>query len=126
MAEGTTLTTQPVSLLRPGDTAFCPSYHQAAEIIGRRWVGAILRSLLAGTTRFTEISAAWPGMSHRVLSQRLKELEDEGIVSRTVHDRTPVQITYRLTTKGEALSEVVNALSSWADHWLGDATIEST
>lgn len=109
-----------ISRLRPGDTASCPSYHRALDIIGRRWAGAIVRALLAGETRFNDIAAAWPAMSHRVLSQRLKELEAEGIVARTVHDETPVRIEYGLTDKGEALAEPVIALSEWADRWLAD------
>ncbi|WP_141924684.1 winged helix-turn-helix transcriptional regulator [Haloactinospora alba] len=106
------------SRLRPGDSASCPRYHAALDIIGRRWAGAIVRALLAGETRFNDIAAAWPAMSHRVLSQRLKELEEEGIVRRVVHDETPVRIEYRLTDKGEALSDVVAELSRWADTWL--------
>ncbi|WP_051581187.1 winged helix-turn-helix transcriptional regulator [Pseudonocardia acaciae] len=110
----------PSSLLRNGDTAFCPHYHRAVEIIGRRWAGAIVRALLAGMTRFNEIAAACPGMSHRVLSQRLRDLEEDGIVVRTVHDEVPVRIEYRLTPRGEALAEPVISLTAWAEHWLRD------
>ena len=113
-------TSPPESLLRHGDTAFCPYYHRAVEIIGRRWAGAIVRALLAGMTRFNEIAAACPGMSHRVLAQRLRDLEEDGILVRTVYDETPVRIEYRLTAKGEALAEPVIALTSWAEHWLRD------
>lgn len=111
---------QPRSRLRPGDTAFCPYYHQAVAVIERRWAGLILRALLAGKTRFNDIASVWPGMSNRLLSQRLKEFERDGIVRRIVHDETPVRVEYRLTDKGEALSGVVIALTEWADHWLRD------
>jgi DNA-binding HxlR family transcriptional regulator len=111
----------PTSLLRNGDMAFCPYYHRAVEIIGRRWAGAVVRALLAGVTRFNEIATACPGMSHRVLSRRLRDLEDDGIVVRTVYGETPVRIEYRLTPKGEALAEPVIALTGWAEHWLRDA-----
>lgn len=105
----------------PQITAFCPVYHRAVELIGRRWTGVILRAMLSGEARFTDIAAAVPGLSDRLLSERLKELEAEGIVSRTVVPTTPVQITYALTPKGQALSDVVMAISIWAESWLSPA-----
>lgn len=98
-------------------TAFCPNYHRAVELIGRRWTGAILRVLLSGATRFSDVTAAIPGLSDRLLSERLKELEAEGIVTRTVIPATPVRIEYRLTEKGAALNEVMLAISAWAEAW---------
>jgi DNA-binding HxlR family transcriptional regulator len=97
---------------------FCAQYHVAVEIVGRRWSGAIIRALLAGRTRFAEITDVIPGLSDRLLSQRLKELEAEGIVRREVHADTPVRVEYRLTEKGEALGEAVAALSRWAEQWV--------
>ncbi len=99
-------------------SGFCPLYHRAIEIIGRRWSGAIIRALLAGDTRFTQIRSTIPGLSDRLLSERLKELEAEGIVERRVFPHTPVRIEYLLTSKGEALGSVVQAASEWASHWL--------
>ena len=99
-------------------SAFCPAYHRAVELIGRRWSGAILRALMSGATRFSDITAAIPGLSDRLLSERLKELESEGIVTRTVTPSTPVRIDYRLTEKGRALNEVMLAISEWAETWL--------
>ena len=99
-------------------TAFCPVYHRAVELIGRRWTGAILRVLLSGATRFSDVTAAIPGLSDRLLSERLKELEAEGIVSRTVIPATPVRIEYRLTEKGRALGDVMAAIAAWAETWL--------
>ena len=99
-------------------TAFCPVYHAAVELIGRRWTGAILRSMLSGATRFSDITASIPSLSDRLLSERLKELEQHGIVSRTVIPKTPVRIEYHLTEKGQDLSKVVLAISEWAEHWL--------
>jgi DNA-binding HxlR family transcriptional regulator len=99
-------------------SGFCPLYHRAIEIIGRRWTGAIVRAMLAGDVRFSQVRATIPGISDRLLSQRLKELEVEGLVERTVHDETPVRIEYHLTAKGEALGSVVQAASQWAEHWL--------
>ena len=97
---------------------FCPRYHYAIELIGRRWSGAMLRAMLSGTTRFTEIGATVPGLSDRLLSERLKEFEAEGIVERVVFPETPVRIEYHLTAKGRALSPVVEALAVWAERWL--------
>ena len=100
---------------------FCPAYTKAIEIIGRRWTGAIIRSMLSGASRFSEILAAIPGLSDRLLSERLKELESEGIVQRSVTPSTPVRIDYSLTDKGHDLAAVVRAVSSWADSWREDA-----
>ncbi|MGH6915475.1 MAG: winged helix-turn-helix transcriptional regulator, partial [Geminicoccales bacterium] len=116
----------------PGESiaAFCPLYHRAVELIGRRWTGAILRALLCGAIRFSDITAAIPGLSDRLLSERLKELETAGIVSRTVIPATPVRIEYRLTEKGHALNEAMAAIAAWAETWLRPdvppATVEST
>ena len=102
----------------PEPAAFCPRYHHAIELIGRRWSGAILRVLLDGPTRFSDITGAVPGLSDRLLSERLKELESEGMVVRTVFPETPVRIEYGLTEKGRALSDVIHAVSNWAERWV--------
>jgi DNA-binding HxlR family transcriptional regulator len=101
-----------------GLQAFCPRYHQAIEIIGRRWTGVIIRALLAGATRFSQIRSTIPGLSDRLLSERLKELEAEDLVEREVLDEHPIGVEYRLTGKGEALEPAVRALKRWAEHWL--------
>ena len=99
-------------------SAFCPTYHHSIELIGRRWTGAILRAMLSGEARFSDIASVVPGLSDRLLSERLKELEAEGIVKRTVVASTPVRVDYALTEKGQALSEVIAAVSTWAEEWL--------
>ena len=98
-------------------SAFCPAYHRAIELIGRRWTGAILRAMLSGEVRFSDIAASVPGLSDRLLSERLKELEGEGIVIRTVVPSTPVRVEYALTEKGLALHDVIAAVSTWAESW---------
>lgn len=98
--------------------AICPNYHRAIELIGRRWTGAILLALSHGAERFCALTAAVPGLSDRLLSERLKELEMEGIVRRTVIPTTPVTITYQLTEKGDALRDVMDAVGLWAQEWL--------
>lgn len=100
------------------DEAFCPRYHHAVELLGKRWSGAIVRAMLAGHTRFAKLKATIPGLSDTLLSERLKELEAEGIVVREVTPSTPVRIEYHLTDKGKDLAGVVDALAAWADHWL--------
>ena len=100
------------------DTTLCPRFHRAVEIIGRRWTGAILRVMLDGATRFNELAHAIPDISDKMLSERLKELEAEGIVTRTVSPTTPVRIDYRLTEKGQALRPVMVDIGAWADAWV--------
>ena len=98
--------------------AFCPQYHRATEIVGMRWAGAVLKAMLAGTTRFGEIRGAIPDLTNRMLSERLKDFEAEGIVEREVIPEKPVRVEYRLTEKGQALSSAVDALSAWAEEWV--------
>lgn len=74
--------------------------------------------MLSGTSRFSEILAQVPGLSDRLLSERLKELEQEGIVERRVTPSTPVRIEYVLTDKGRELGAVVRAVAGWAETWV--------
>lgn len=97
---------------------FCPSYHHAVELIGRRWNGAILRELLIGTSRFAQIRAAIPQLTDKMLASRLRQLEAEGLVLRNVIPDTPVRVEYTLTDKGRDLESAVAALSQWADRWI--------
>ena len=99
--------------------AYCPKYEEAISLLGKRWTGLILRALLSGCDRFGSIAAYVPGLSDRLLSERLKELEAEGIIERRVHPETPVRIEYRLTPKGEELRRIVEAVQAWADRWVG-------
>jgi DNA-binding HxlR family transcriptional regulator len=98
-------------------TTFCPSYHRAVELIGRRWTGAILRALLSDVRRFNDLAAAVPGLSDRMLAERLRELEAEGVVVRRVIPESPVRVDYSLTEKGRALESVVRAVAGWAEAW---------
>jgi DNA-binding HxlR family transcriptional regulator len=99
-------------------TAFCPAFHKSVELIGKRWTGAILRAMRSGCVRFSDISDSIPGLHDRLLSERLKELESEGIVHRLVIPEMPVRIEYRLTAKGSALDSVMDAISQWAHDWI--------
>lgn len=100
------------------DDAFCPRYHYAVELVGKRWNGAILRALMWGATRWSELRSVIPQLTDRMLSERLKELEAEGLVERTVVPETPVRVEYHLTERGRALDRVVAALQEWADDWV--------
>lgn len=102
------------------DRAFCPDYHRAVELIGRRWTGVILRALLLGARRFSEMRDVIPEMTDKMLSARLRELEAEGIVVRQVTGDVPVRVEYALTEKGRDLGETITALSAWADRWAAD------
>lgn len=111
-------TRHPTSAPEQSQAAICPRFHYAVELIGRRWTGAILRALLDGATRFTDITAAVPGLSDRLLSERLRELESEAIVTRTVIPEMPVRVEYQLTEKGRALESVMASIGSWATEWI--------
>lgn len=100
------------------EKAFCPYFQQAVELVGRRWCGAIARALLDGPRRFSELERSIPDISARALTQRLRELEAEGILAREVEPTSPVRVTYALTAKGRDLEEVVTSLERWAHEWL--------
>ncbi|GEO25769.1 transcriptional regulator [Alicyclobacillus acidoterrestris] len=95
----------------------CPKFEEAFSLLGRRWTGLIIRALMDGAKRFSEIQEIIPGMSARMLTERLKELEEKCIVLRTVYPETPVRIEYKLTDKGEDLTPALAAIQSWADKW---------
>jgi DNA-binding HxlR family transcriptional regulator len=97
--------------------AVCPDFHEAIELIGRRWTGAIVCALTERPMRFGELGKVVPGLSDRLLSQRLRELEEEGLVEREVEAGTPVRVTYSLTPTGEALGPAIRELKSWAKRW---------
>jgi DNA-binding HxlR family transcriptional regulator len=95
----------------------CPRYERAMTILGKKWTCTILRCLLAEPRRFTDISGYVDGLSDRLLSQRLQELEEAGVVERRVYAQKPVVVEYSLTDKGEELRDVVGAIQIWADQW---------
>ncbi len=88
------------------------------ELIGRRWAGVILMAMMSGVERFSDLVSAIPGLSDRMLSERLKDLESEGLVQRVVIPEMPVRVEYHLTEKGRALGGVVEAVTAWAHDWL--------
>jgi DNA-binding HxlR family transcriptional regulator len=97
----------------------CPYYHEAVELIGRRWTGAIVSVLIhRQILRFGEIAEAVPELSDRLLSERMKELEARGVVCRTVRPGRPVRVEYALTEMGRELAPAVRELERWARRWL--------
>jgi DNA-binding HxlR family transcriptional regulator len=94
--------------------ACCSLYHHAIELVGKRWTGAILLVLLDGPLHFSGIRQLVPELSDRLLSERLKELEAEGVVERRVLEGSPVRVEYSLTEKGRALEPALTALKDWA------------
>jgi DNA-binding HxlR family transcriptional regulator len=96
----------------------CPRYEHAIQILGKRWTGLLLDALMNGPKRFCELTSSVDGLSDRVLSDRLRELEAEGIVQRIVYPNIPVRVEYQLTEKGRALEPVVKAIHQWAEQWL--------
>jgi len=100
------------------DVALCPRFHKAVELVGRRWTGAIVRVLLTGPRRFNELLQAIPGLSDRLLTERLRELESEGLITREVQPGSPVRVSYQLTCAGAELQGAMDALGHWAERWI--------
>jgi DNA-binding HxlR family transcriptional regulator len=96
----------------------CPKYEAAISILGKRWTGLIIRVLLGGPVRFKDVREIVPQMSDKMLSERLKELEEEGIIERKVYPETPVRIEYQLTQKGTDLRPVIESIEEWSHKWM--------
>jgi len=121
---GTTVNLDPAGspAAKPESAEVCPHFHAAIELIGKRWSGAIIWTLSEeGPMRFAELKRAIPGLSDRLLSQRLRELETAGLMDRTVEEGQPVKVTYALTEKGQTLRPAIQALRSWACDWQTDS-----
>jgi len=87
-------------------------------VLGKRWTGLLLDALMDGPRRFCELTSLVEGLSDRVLSDRLRELEMEGVIERTVYPHIPVRVEYQLTAKGHALKPVIAAIHTWAEQWV--------
>lgn len=99
-------------------TQLCPRFEKAIELLSKRWTTLIVYTLLQGPRRFVDIENTLPNLSGKVLSDRLKELEEEGILTRTVYPEKPVRIEYCLTEKGHALLPLMNNIQDWATCWI--------
>lgn len=98
-------------------TQLCPKFEKAMSVLSQRWTGLVIFQLLNGPQRFCTVETAI-GISGRLLSDRLKNLEKEGIVKREVFPETPIRIEYSLTAKGLALEPLMNELEHWSQTWL--------
>jgi DNA-binding HxlR family transcriptional regulator len=107
----------------------CSRFHRAIELIGSRWTGAILQTLLQGRTRYGAIKAAIPDLTDRMLSERLRSLEAENLVLRIVVPESPVRVEYELSPKGRELQDALNEIGAWAERWIpleGDSESKAT
>src|SRR6266496_6198046 len=102
----------------PPTSQVCSRFHRAIELIGSRWTGAILQTLLQGRCRYAAIKGAIPDITDRMLSERLRSLEAQGLVERDVIPETPVRVEYELTTKGHELQKALREIGSWAERWI--------
>ena len=95
----------------------CPKFEAAFELLGKKWTGLIIRSLFSGSKRFSDIQGIIPNISARMLTERFKELEGQGIIIRNVYPEMPVRIEYELTQKGKELDKAMEEIQKWAEKW---------
>jgi DNA-binding HxlR family transcriptional regulator len=102
----------------------CPRLHEAVELVGKRWTGAILYVLMNADRplRFSEIAHAVPDLSDRLLSERMKELERCGIVEREVTAMSPIKVEYALTDRGRELEPALAEIKEWANRWMASGS----
>ena len=100
------------------EPSLCPRYHRAVELVGKRWTGAVVRTLMGGPRRFNELLTSIPGISDRLLTERLRELESEKVVRREVRPEAPVRVVYELTARGRDLGPALDEIARWAERWI--------
>jgi len=100
-----------------GEGPICRHFQRAAELIGQRWVPQVIYALQGGPMRYSNLKMAIPPISDALLSDRLKDLEAEGILTRTVEPSSPIRVTYALTSRGDELAAVLGELQVWAERW---------
>lgn len=96
----------------------CGKHEAAHQLIGKKWVSLIVRCLMDDPKRFSEIQAYIPDLSKRVLNERIKELEEAGIVFRRVRTDRPFRTEYALTQKGWELGSALSFVDAWAEKWM--------
>ena len=95
-----------------GTESACP-VERALAIVGAKWTLLLFHQLMEGPQRFGALERALDGSSPKVLTERLRELEAQGLVSRTVHAEVPPRVEYALTAQGRALRPIIDALGTW-------------
>ena len=98
----------------PNRSPGCP-VEGALDVIGGKWKGVVMFHLLDGTKRFNELRRMMPGVTQRMLTRQLRELEADGLVHREVYAEVPPRVEYSLTTKGETLRNIILALKAWGE-----------
>lgn len=99
-------------------TRICNKYKSAFNILGKKWTGLILRVLQEGPMKFTDISNLIPELSDKMLGERFRELEAQGLITRKVYSTIPVRIEYELTDKGKGLKPAFDEIQKWAETWI--------
>jgi DNA-binding HxlR family transcriptional regulator len=87
------------------------------EIIGGKWKGVILHYLLDGTKRFGELRKLMPGVTQRMLTMQLRELEADGVITRNVYAEVPPRVEYSLTELGQTLGPIIGLMRNWGDEY---------
>lgn len=87
------------------------------ELIGNKWKLLIIRNLLAGTSRFGELRKGIPGISQKVLTDNLRALESDGLVTRTVYPEVPPKVEYTLSDLGNSLNPLFDSMAKWGEHY---------
>ena len=100
------------------------SVEAVLEIIGGKWKGVILYHLIGHIRRFNELGRLMPGITQRMLTRQLRELEDDGIVDRHVYAQVPPKVEYRLTALGQTLTPIILAMREWGNAHLGASDLE--
>nr|WP_309101452.1 helix-turn-helix domain-containing protein [Fredinandcohnia onubensis] len=95
----------------------CPKFEKAMSLLSQRWTALVIYQLLVGPQRFNEIQSSI-GISGKVLSDRLKDLEHQGLVKREVIPETPVIIEYSLTEKGHSIEPILREIEKWSQEWV--------
>ena len=90
---------------------------RAADVLSGKWTTLILRDLLAGPKRFGEMRGNLSGISPKTLTDRLRVLEAQGVLTRTIYPEVPPRVVYQLTPKGEALKNVIDAMARWGSSY---------
>lgn len=100
----------------------CPKFEKSFAILGKKWNGLIIDVLLEqGPLRFGELAQTIPSVSDRVLVERLKELEKEGLVERSALAEEPTRFSYQLTCKGADLQLAMSEIKHWGEKWVKDS-----
>src|SRR5262245_9461690 len=104
--------------MNPVHDATTCSVAACAEILGAKWTAVLVHDLSEGARRFTELEHSCPGISPRTLSERLRALEQEGIVVRRSYAESPPRVEYELTEKGEGLLPIIDEMRRYGHAWL--------